>query len=153
MYTRTILELEEKVKRQELRFGTDHPKLLETLGQLSHTYFVFGRYDDVERLLWRSVTICSKWYGPEHISLTAFLADIGYLYEMQEHWVEAEHVYRLAYAIKASYYGHAHGEALLLARNIVRVCRAQDKHLPERELEKLSSMHMTGLESADNRGT
>jgi hypothetical protein len=150
MYTRTILELEEKIKRHEQRFGLDHPKLLEPLGQLAHMYFVFGRYEDVERLLWRCVTICSKIWGPDHISLTQCFADLGYVYEAQDHWTEAEHVYRLAYAIKATYYGHAHGEALVLARNIVRVCRAQDKHLPERELESLSRMHMG--ETASERG-
>jgi hypothetical protein len=152
MYSRTIIELEQKIKRQEIRFGIDHPKLVEPLCQLSHLYFVFGRYDDVERLLWRGVTISSKWYGHEHVSLTTLFADLGYLYEAQDNWVEAEHVYRLAYAIKVCYYGSAHSESLALARNIVRVCRAQDKQLPEPELERLSRMNLAEVEPAE-RGT
>lgn len=138
MYSRNMVELEDRIRRQENHLGDDHPQLLEGLSQLSHLYFVFGRYDDVERLLWRAVTICSKWFGHEHVSLSCLLVDLGYLYEAQERWAEAEHVYRLSYAIKATNFGVTDQESMKVARSVVRVCRAQNKRLPERELEKLA---------------
>lgn len=138
MYSRDIVELEGKIKSYETKFGEDDPLLVDSLEELAHLHFMFERYYDAERLLWRAVAICGKKFGPDDLSMTPFLSDLGYLYETETRWTEAEHVYRLAYAIKASRLGPSHRESLLLARNVVSVCRAQGKRLSERELERLS---------------
>lgn len=138
MYSRDIVELEDKIRIHESKFGEDDPRLVEPLEELAHLHFMFERFYDAERLLWRAVAICGKRFGSEDLSVTPFLSDLGYLYETETRWSEAEHVYRLAYAIKASRLGPSHRESLLLARNVVAACRAQGKRLSERELERLS---------------
>lgn len=101
---------------------------------------VFGRYSDAERIFWRAVTICSKWFGQEHPSVAILLIDLGYLMEAQERWAEGEHVYRLAYAIRTVHLGASHHDSLAVARLIIRVMRAQGKCPPERELERLAKV-------------
>lgn len=140
MYARNIAELEGKIRTQEKSLGQDHPEVADSLSQLAHLYFVFDRHGDAERVLWRAVSICGRCFGDENLSTATFLSDLGYMYERQERWSEAEHVYRLSYAIRCVVLGSTHREALQTARNIVAMCRAQGKHLPERELERLAKI-------------
>ena len=114
-------------RSQEKTLGEDNPEIAESLSQLAHLNYVCGRYSESERLLWRAVTICSKWFGQEHISVAAPLIDLGYLMESQERWPDAEHVYRLAYAVRIVNLGGAHRDTLQVARYIVRVMCAQGK--------------------------
>lgn len=140
MYTRNIAELEGRLRTEEQSFGEDHPRLADSLGQLAHLYFVFQRNADAERALWRAVTIYGKWYGDENLSTAGLLYDLGQLYESESRWTEAEHVYRLAYAIRCVNLGSTHRDSLQTARNIITMCRAQGKKLPERELERLAKI-------------
>lgn len=140
MSQHNIVELEIKIREQEIEFGADHPRLAEPLSQLAHLYFVFDRQEDAERALWRAVSICGKWFGQERLETASWLNDLGYLYETQARWGEAEHVYRLAYAIRCINLGGQHRDTLQTARNIVTMVKAQGKSLPERELERLAKV-------------
>jgi hypothetical protein len=140
MYSRVMVELETKIRAQEKTLGDDHPDIAESLAQLAHLYFIFGRYGECERLFWRAISICSAHYGQEHESVAGLLVDLGYLMETEERWPEAEHVYRLAYAIRTINGGAAQPESLRVGRLVVRVVRAQGKMPAERELERMAKI-------------
>ncbi len=140
MYSRDIIELEAKIRTEELSSGVDDPQLAAWLGQLAHLYFVFDRNADAERVLWRAVTISSKQVGQEDLATASLLNDLGYLYETQSRWSEAEHVYRLAYAIRCINLGSSHRDSLHTARTIIAMCRKQGNNLLERELERLAKV-------------
>ena len=140
MYCRNIAELEAKVRVEEENVGEDHPQLADSLGQLAHLYFVFDRVEDAERVLWRAINICGKWFGQENMATAGWLEDLGYLYETQNRWSEAEYVYRLAYAIQCVNLGCTHRESLHTARAIISCCRAQGKNMLPRELERMAKV-------------
>jgi hypothetical protein len=140
MYSRTIVELEGKIRTQEQSLGEDHPQIADTLGQLAHLYFMFDRAEDAERSLWRAITICGKWFGQENLATAGWLHDLGYMYETQNRWSQAEHVYRLAYAIQCVNLGSTHRESMQTARAIISCCRAQGKNVLERELERMAKV-------------
>jgi tetratricopeptide (TPR) repeat protein len=138
MYSRNIVELEDKIRKQEMTLGPDHPDLADSVVRLAHLCFIFNRYAQAESLYWKAVTIRSRVFGHEHLSVSGLLTDLGLLYQIQLQYAEAEHVFRLAYAIKAANFGSSHDEALGAARNVVAVCRAQQKHISETELERMA---------------
>ncbi len=137
MYSRSIIELEDKLHLKEQKLGSMHPDVAESLAQLAHACFVCQRYVEAESLFWRAVMIRSQIFGQEDLGVAHLLAELARLYEIQEQFDEAERLFRLAYAIKSSGLGPGHLETLAAARAVVTVCRRQGKHIPEAELERL----------------
>jgi tetratricopeptide (TPR) repeat protein len=140
MYSRTIVDLEGKIRTQATVMGCDSLQIADSLCQLAHLYFIFSRYPEAERLLWRAIAIRSKWLGQEHLSVAELHVDLGYLLETQDRYADAEEVYRLAYAIRSVSLGHGHHESLQVGRLIVKVMRAQGRIPLDRELERLSKV-------------
>jgi tetratricopeptide (TPR) repeat protein len=140
MYSRTIVESEEKLKQLARILGPEDPELASSISKLAHMYFVIGKYNECEALFWRAMAIISKVNGESDLAVAEVLFDLGYLYQMQEQYAQAEHVYRLAYAIKCQHLGKGHPESLRAARSVIFVCRAQNKFLPEAEIERMTAV-------------
>jgi hypothetical protein len=140
MYSQDMMALESKVKAEERRFGAEHPQMIESLRQLAHLYFIFGRLSDAERVLWRAVAVSSKCFGQEDLSVAELLIELGYLFESHDRYVDAEHVYRLAYAVRTIRLGKVHPDSMQAARFVSKVMRAQGKVPGEAELARLAKV-------------
>ena len=81
-------------------FGTDDPRLPESLQTLAALYYAQGRDAEAEPLYQRALVILmEKRLGPDHPDLARGLNNLAGVYRTQSRYAEAEPLYKRSLAI------------------------------------------------------
>jgi len=64
---------QQAIELAERAFGTDDPKLAQSLRQLAYVYSYQRRYDESVPLLERALVIIERHYGPAHAEVADYL--------------------------------------------------------------------------------
>ena len=80
-------------------FGSEDPRLADSLNNLAMLYHTQGKYAEAEPLYQRLLAIREKALGPEHPDVATSLNNLADLYRAQGKYAEAEPLYQRLLAI------------------------------------------------------
>jgi tetratricopeptide (TPR) repeat protein len=117
------VSLDQALAIKEAAYGTDHPQVARTLGNLGNVLRELGELPDARQQLERALAIFEATYGPDHPEVARTLSNLGnVLGELGESPAARAHLER-ALAIKEATYGPDHPEVARTLSNLGAVLR------------------------------
>ena len=102
----------------EKALGQDHPDVASGLNNLAALYQAQGRYELVEPLYTRSLTIMEKALGQDHPDVAGSLNNLAGLYEALGHYEQAAPLYTRSLTIMEKALGKDHPKAKIIRGNL-----------------------------------
>jgi tetratricopeptide (TPR) repeat protein len=119
---------EEELKAVEEKFGSDHPEVVQTIGNLARNYARHQRYAEAEPLFKRAVTITEKAFGPDHREVVQSLYSLALFYHQVGRYSEAETLYKRVLMINEKALGRDYLSAPTTHINLAGVYINQGKY-------------------------
>ena len=109
--------------------------LAHYLGKWGVASYVWGKYEEAERPLTRSLEIHEKALGKEHSSVATCLNNLGALHRAQGKYAEAQPLFKRALAIVEKALGKDHPDVATVCVNMAKLCKRLGKKDEAKRLE------------------
>lgn len=131
---RQLRSAETSLRKMEQAWGVNHIKLIAPLQNYADLLFALGNYAECEQICWRILSISTRSFGDDHVTVARALQLIGEVCEVQGLWLEAERFYLWSWNIRRNKQGADADLTEIMAR-LCHLYRSEQQAFKARVIE------------------
>ncbi|WP_374362952.1 tetratricopeptide repeat protein [Cloacibacterium sp.] len=128
-FKNSIFFRENVTKLQEIKYGTNDQKYLNSLNNLAYLYNIDGKYEEAEILYLKVLEIRKITLGEKHQDYALSLSNLAELYDDEGKYSIAEPLHIKSLEIRKEIFGEKSSEYLISLNNLANCYNLQGKYL------------------------